>query len=140
MPGCTSSCWSTLSFQTCNALTTPPAMLYFSRIMLQPILHQLLLNGLSSTAFRSTNTPLFAGSQSHSTCLGSPQSTASQTVSRYRALRARLMEVLPKVWGSLHEQLFDNLYRRMPDGVSAATDSKVLSMYFYSIPSLTVPT
>ena len=33
-----------------------PVTLYFSRIMLQCMLYQLLLNGLSSTTFRPTNT------------------------------------------------------------------------------------
>ena len=31
------------------------------------------------------------------------------------AVRARLVEVLPKVWDSLSKQLFNNLYRSMPD-------------------------
>ena len=79
----TSSCWNTLSFRSCNALTTPSTTPYFSRIMLQCILHQLPLDCLSSTTSRSTNT-LLAGPQSHRTWLGSPQATASQTVSRYR--------------------------------------------------------
>ena len=40
------------------------------------------------------------------------------------AVRAQLVEVLPKVWDSLPEQLFDNLYRSMPDRVAAVIDAK----------------
>ena len=40
------------------------------------------------------------------------------------AVRARLIEVLPKVWDSLPEQLFDNLHRSMPDRVAAVIDAK----------------
>ena len=40
------------------------------------------------------------------------------------AVRARLVEVLPKVWDTLPEQLFDNLYRSMPDRVAAVIDAK----------------
>ena len=40
------------------------------------------------------------------------------------AVRARLIEVLPKVWDSLPEQLFDNLYRSIADRVAAAIDAK----------------
>ena len=39
-------------------------------------------------------------------------------------VRARLIKVLPKVWGSLPKQLFDNLYRNMPDRVAAVLDAK----------------
>ena len=40
------------------------------------------------------------------------------------AVRARLVEVLLKVWDSLPEQLFDNLYRSMPDRVAEVIDAK----------------
>ena len=44
-----------LVLPACSTLTTPSATLYFSRIMLQCILHQLLPNGLSSTISRWMN-------------------------------------------------------------------------------------
>ena len=106
-------------------------MLYFSRIMLQYILHQLLLNGLSGTTFRLVNTLLtHPGPQSYRTCLGSPQQLHKQypdiadTPGGPDAIRALLLEVLLKVWDSLPEQLFDNLYRSMPDRVAAVIDAK----------------
>ena len=40
------------------------------------------------------------------------------------AIRARLIEVLPKVWDSLPEQLFDNLYRNVPDRMAAVIYTK----------------
>ena len=129
MQECTSRCWSTLPFRSCNALTTPSATLYFSRLMLQYILRQLLLSSLSSTTFRSTNTLSTRQTSTHRTCPGSPK---QQLHKRYpdiadtpggpNTVRAQLVEVLPKS-GTLPEQ-FDNLYRSISDRVAAVIDAK----------------
>ena len=39
-------------------------------------------------------------------------------------VRARLIEVLPEVWDSLPESLFERLWQSMPDGVAAVIAAK----------------
>ena len=131
MQGCTSSCWSILSFQSCNVLMTPSATLYFSRIMPQYILHQFVTEWFEQQNIQVGKHPPYSPDLNpieHVWVVLKKQlhklyPDIADTPGGPDAVRARLVEVLPKVWDSLPEQ-FNNLYRSMPDRVAAVIDVK----------------